>query len=70
MRRKVKEANKYISLERLLEIQADQYRGVNGQEYYPESIDSMIWEKQSKNDNRNMVKALVEMEKLYIGLVR
>lgn len=66
MRRKVKEASKYISLERLYEIRNDQYRGVNGQEYYPETIDAMIWQKEGNNAENNMLQSLKNMEKLEI----
>lgn len=66
MRRKVKEASKFMSLEKLYEIQANQYRGNDGQEYYPETVDSMIWNKETKKDESNIIEALKLSGKLEI----
>jgi len=63
---KVKEANKFMSLDKLLEIQGDYYRGSNGQEYDSDTVDSMIWQKQSSNDEENVLQALKNLDKLQI----
>lgn len=69
MKRKIKEASKYTSLERLYEIRNDQYRGVNGQEYYPETIDQLIWQKETNKSENDMIQALKEMDKFELIMV-
>lgn len=60
--RKVKSPSKYISLERLELIQTNNYIGETGQEYCAEEVDSLIWQKQSNNDEREVESLLRRFE--------
>lgn len=63
---RIKDASKFMSLEKLYEIRDNSYRGVHGNDYDSDTIDSMIWKKQTEQDERNVLKALQEMDKLEI----
>ena len=58
----MKSPSKYISLQLLREIQTDNYIGKTGQEYVAEELQTLIWKKESENDQKMVEKFLKEQE--------
>ena len=59
----IKSSSKYISLERLLEIQANNYRTKCGQyEYAPNEIDTDIYQKQTNSDVNDVENLIISRE--------
>lgn len=65
----VKSPSKFTSLERLLEIQANNYLGKTGNEYHSAEIDSLIWKKQTANDEKDLYQAIQNNEKFELYIV-
>ena len=61
---KVKSPNKHTSLNRLIEIQNNNYIGLTGMEYCENEVNLMIFQKQSKMDILNAEKLIKEREKM------
>lgn len=65
----VKSPSKFTSLERLQEIQNSNYIGRTGAEYCPEEVDSLIWKKQSDNDEKDLYQAIKNNEKFELYVI-
>lgn len=65
----VKSPSKFTSLARLLEIQDNRYIGKTGQEYFPSEIDSLIWKKQTENDEKDLYQAIKNNEKFELYVI-
>lgn len=60
----VKSPSKHTSLNRLIEIQKNNYIGLTGIEYCENEVDLMIFQKQTKLDILNAEKLIREHEKM------
>lgn len=65
----VKSPSKFTSLNRLQEIQSNNYIGKTGQEFVAEEVDSLIWKKQSENDEKDIYKAISNHEKFELYVI-
>ena len=66
----IKSPSKHISLELLLEIQTNNYIGRTGVEYCDDEIDSLIYEKQSNNDQKEATKLIQIADRVYFGVIK